>query len=329
MTTLGKSDGWTPAFTLNLDTAGPPAFAELVQAFYKWWDAQPAPGPLTMQNGWYDVTPQMAEDFLRRNKTNRKVSLQTVRKYLHAMKSGGWHKTGQPLIINKDGKAEDLQHRCWAAYLGQVTFPSFVITDAPVEADMFVYLDDGKPRSAADALQTSGMNGLSAAIAAAIKLAWKYENRALSILKDAKTREMANPEILAYGRANPDLEEAAHFLAATHSRAVTVIGNKGVAVFFAWKVMALHGVHVLDDFLYPLGSGANLAEDSPILALRGRLNKETDDEKLTQARRLALLIKAFTMEHANQVVTKRGLYLRDNEKFPRFEESSELPVAAQ
>jgi hypothetical protein len=29
---------------------------------------------------------------------------------------------------------------CWAAYLGQVSFPSYVIADAPVEPDMFAYL---------------------------------------------------------------------------------------------------------------------------------------------------------------------------------------------
>ena len=332
MAAITVGDGWTPAVSLNLDTAGAPAFAEAMLAFYQWSDAQPPLGPLTMQNGWHDITPQMSEDFLRRNTTNRKVSLQTVRKYYQAMKAGEWHRTGQPLIVNKAGKAEDLQHRCWASYFGQVSFPSYVITDAPVDVDLFAYIDDCKPRSAADALQTSGMNGLSPAIAAAIKLAWRYDNKVLTILKQQRIREMSIPEVLDFGRANASIEEAAHFVITNHVKAVGAIGNKGVAVFFAWKVMTIYGVTVLEDFMFPLGSGANLGEDSPVLALRNRLLKEDEDEaKMNQPRRLALLIKAFNMHLADKKVGNRGLYVRDNEKFPRFEEIAnvELPEAAE
>jgi hypothetical protein len=328
MATTAKTDDWTPAVSLNLDTAASAAFAETMQTFYQWSETQPPVAPLVLQNGWYDITPQMAEDFLRRNSTNRKVSLQTVRKYYQAMKIGEWHRTGQALIINKAGKAEDLQHRCWASYLGRVTFPSYVITDAPVDVDMFAYIDDCKPRSAADALQTSGMNGLSPAIAAAIKLAWRYENKVLTILKQQRIREMSIPEVLHFGRQNASMEEAAHFVLTNHVKAVGAIGNKGVAVFFAWKVTAIYGVTVLEDFLFPLGTGANLAEDSPILALRTRLLKEDEDEaKMNQPRRLALLIKAFNMHLADKKVGNRGLYVRDNEKFPRFEESQSTEMA--
>jgi len=99
-------------------------------------------------------------------------------------------------------------------------------------------------------------------------------------------------------------------------------------VFFAWKVTAIYGVTVLEDFLFPLGTGANLPEDSPILALRTRLLKEDEDEgKMNQPRRLALLIKAFNMHLADKKVGNRGLYVRDNEKFPRFEESQSTEMA--
>jgi hypothetical protein len=320
---------WSPAVTLDLDTASTQAFAATVEEFKAWAATQPPQGPLALINGWYDVTPQMAQGFLRRNDTNRKVYLPTVKKYFNAMRAGEWHRTGQPLIFNQEGKAEDLQHRCWASLLGGVTFHSFIVTDSPVEKDKFAYIDDSKPRNAADALQTSGMNGLSAPIAAAIKLAWRYENGALTIMKQSRVREMSIPEILAYSRSHKEIAEAAHFLMTNHARAVRIIGNKGVAVFFAWKALELHPAAVVEDFLYPLGSGANLAEDSPVLALRARLNKEGEAEDLNQPRRLALLIKAFNMDLAGHTVGKRGLYVRDNEKFPRIEGPADLPVAAE
>lgn len=321
---------WTPAVTLDLDTASTQAFANTIKEFKTWAATQPALGPLTLVNGWYDVTPQMSQDFLRRNEHNRKVYLNAVKKYFNAMKAGQWHRTGQPLIINKDGKAEDLQHRCWASLLGGVTFPSFIVTDAPVEADSFAYIDDCKPRNASDALETSGMNGQSGAIAAAVKLAWKYENGALSIMKQARVREMSIPEVLAYGRSHPEIGEAAHYLMTDHAKAVKLIGNKGVAVFFAWKAMEMHKTATLDDFLYPLGSGANLAEDSPILALRSRLNKEGEVEKFHEGHRLALVIKAFNMDVTGETVGKRGLYVRDNDKVPyKIVGPNSLPLAAE
>ena len=139
----------------------------------------------------------MSQEFLRRNESNRLVSLRTVKKYFNVMKAGQWYRTGQPLILNKEGKAEDLQHRCWASLLGGVSFPSFIITDSPVEVDKFARIDDGKVRTLADALQTSGLNGLAAPIAAAIKLAWKKNMAHLLLWISELASRDVNPEILA------------------------------------------------------------------------------------------------------------------------------------
>jgi hypothetical protein len=318
--------GWEPAFKLDLDTANANAFAEIVANFHKWSETQPPLSTMNRPNGWYDVTAEMAEEFLRRNIANRKPSLQTVRKYYGAMKRGEWRRTGQPLLFNADGRAEDLQHRCWAAYLGRVSFPSYIITDVPTAPDIFAYIDDCKPRSAADALQTSGMNGLSNAIAQAIKLAWRYQHEALSILKRIPIEELSIPHVLDFSRANPALAEAAHFLVTNHAKALDVIGHKGVATFFVWKVIGLHDATTLHDFLHPLGTGANLDETSPILALRNRLLAEA--KELDPTHKLALLIKGFNVERAGKKVGKNGLYVRDNEAFPRFDEQGEMPLAA-
>jgi hypothetical protein len=327
---------WTPVVELNLETAGTSAFIDAVTVFRQWAAKQPDPNPLTLQNGWYTVTPQMSEDFLRRNRTNRKVSFQTVRKYYYAMVNGEWRRTGQGLIFDATGKAQDLQHRCWAGYLGNVSFDTFIVTDVPPDADLFAYIDDNKPRSSADALFTSGMNGLSPMIAGAIKLAWRYDHNALAILKQPRVRDMSIREVLEFSRANPTLIASAHNLIGTYPKAVKVIGQKPVAVFFAWRAGEMYGEDALESFLVPLGSGALLAEDSPILALRNRLLAEQDDESaMNQPRRLALLIKAFKLHRAGKAITGRsGLSLRDNERFPRFDgavgsDGTELPLAAE
>jgi hypothetical protein len=64
--------------------------------------------------------------------------------------------------------------------------------------------------------------------------------------------------------------------------------------------------------------------------LRNRLmSYQEGDDDLSQPHRLALIIKGFNMHRSGQTIGKRGFYLRDNEKFPRFEEMPLLAEAAQ
>lgn len=324
--------GWKPAFSLNLDTSSQAIFAKTVKDFYDWSETQPALGSIDQPNGWYDVTPEMAEEFLRRTKHNRKAYLQTVRKYYLAMKKGDWKATGQALIIDKEGDAQDLQHRCWASYLGGVSFPSYVIYDAPAEAELFAYMDDGKPRNAADALQTHGANGMSNAIAGAIRLADRYDTGTLGIFKQPRLDPLSIREVLAYCKANPSLQEAAHFVSGNHQKAMDVLHYKAATVFFAWKVADQYGIPVLDDFLRAVSATkVELDEDHPVQALRVRIAADVDGD-LKMAHLLALVIKAFNMHVAGQTVGRKGLFLRDNEKFPRVATpaaEAELPQAAE
>ena len=108
----GVDDGaWTPAVTLNLDTSSATAFADTTRQFAEWSAKQPPLPHLGLSSGWHNVTPQMSEEFLRRTKHNRKPSFAAIRKYANAMKAGNWHRTGQTLVFNVAGEAEDLQHR--------------------------------------------------------------------------------------------------------------------------------------------------------------------------------------------------------------------------
>jgi hypothetical protein len=106
-----------------------------------------------------------------------------------------------------------------------------------------------------------------------------------------------------------------------------MIQAKGIAIFVAWKITELCGPEALEEFFLPLGSGANLAEDDPILALRNRLYNLDEDNELDNPRRLGLIIKAFDYHLHDRKVGKRGLILADNEHFPRFENIK--PVVAE
>lgn len=323
-----QSTTWTPAVALDLETASSAAFQATIAQFQEWSQARPDE-PLGLPTGWHEIPPELSEKLLRRNKRNRRVSLETVKKYARRMQAGQWRKTGQPILITETEEVYDAQHRLWAGYLGSVTFPSYVVADVPEQEDLFAYIDDSKPRNAADSLYTSGSNGLAPMVAAAIKIAFRYEHNALGILKQKPLRSMDNIEVVTYSRQHPGLVTACHDMASNYGRATSVIGNKGVAGFAAWKISENFGPRVLGAFMAPLGSGANLAEGNPILALRNRLMgmQEEQNEDLGAQHRLALLIKAFLMFRSDQTVGKRGLYMRDNERYPRFEDGL-TPLAA-
>jgi len=324
---------WKPAVMLDLDDVSGRAFQEALAEFREWSEQQGPPGPLpkALHEGWCDITPELAENLLRRNKLNRKVSLEAVRKYARRMKAGEWRKTGQPALIC-NGELYDAQHRCWAGYFSGVTFPCYLITSVPEQDDLFAFIDDMKPRTAADTLLTGGSNGISTTISSVIKIAFRYEHGALGILTQPAIRPLDNIEILAYARQHPDLATACHDALSNFSRAVATIGHKGVAGFVAWKIMSLYDRRTLEDFYLPLGSGANLEEDDAVLALRNRLmrNAEGSGDDLKVLQKLALVIKGFNMYIRKAPVKgKNGLFVRDNERYPLFEDALPRAEAAE
>ena len=326
-----KNNNGQPQYAVELDltTASNAAFHEAIAKFYDWSRLQPPVGPLGIPNGWYRVTPlPLAQDFLRRNECNRTPSLVTVKKYHYSMITEDWRKTGQGLVFDETGKMNEGQQRCLASYFGKVSFDTYIVGDVPVQTDAFAYYDDVKPRSAADALHTSGLDGLATYMTIAIFLSHRYDSRVLDVFKRSKGfHKLNNREVLAYSRAHSSLTDTGHFIVATYSKALSLIGDKGVTIFFCDRVIANYGKDVLENFLLPLGTGANLAEDSPILALRTRLLLEGED--VSRERKLALLIKAFRYFQSGKKVTKQGLFVRDNEKFPRIEPVEEMTPATE
>ena len=127
--------------------------------------------------------------------------------------------------------------------------------------------------------------------------------------------------MLNYSLQHPSLNETAHLIFGTYAKALSVIGHKGAGILFCDLVIAHYGADVLEKFLVPLGSGANLDEHSPILGLRTRL---LADDRLNKERILALVIKAFRYFLSGRTLGKQGLFLKDNEKFPRVEDVEAL-----
>jgi hypothetical protein len=330
-----QGEEWRSPVSLDLDNASAGALASAISAVKDYFTTHPQPA-LALQSGWHVVTPQLALLLLSRNRGNRRAVLATVQKYLRSMRASKWRRTGQAIVLNSAGDLVEGQHRLWAALFGNVSFTTFIVTDAEDAPDLFAYIDNGKPRSAADALFTSGDNGASRQVASAVSIAMRFD---AGLFRVGSLPSMEKPEpweVIDFSHTNPTLKEAAHKLNANFAKAAKLIGHAGVATFFAWQVMDRYGMNVLATFLTPLATGANLAEDSPIKALRDRLQVGGADQdgRLNQQNRLGLLIKAFAMDYCGEVIPPApprrrgvppqpdGLFLADNEDFPEFPPAS-------
>jgi hypothetical protein len=312
---------WTPYTRLDLSTASAPAFSQMLEDFDEWRAAQ-KPRELDLTNGWKTITPEIAEVMLMRNPltANRKPALSTVKYYARQMLGNDWKKTGQPLIFTREGRAVDCGHRLWACYLSGATFESYVIGDVDDEQpNLFAYLDNGKARSAADALATAGLNGQSKLLSQVVNIATHYEQNCYTPSGKKKLDRMSPVEIIDYVTARPNLRTAARLISGEHKSAATIIGFRDVTAFTAFQILELYDEPTLDDFLTEL---ANVDEDdhaegSPVAALQ----KVLDGDKVARTpmakhQVLGHVIKAFNAWMNEETVRK--ITLRVNEDFPRF-----------
>ncbi len=104
-----------------------------------------------MQLNWLKVTPVMAQELLKGNLNNRRVVQSRVKMYARDMLEGKWVDSPHGLIIGKDGKVLDGQHRLLAIIESGCTVNLAVCEKAPENVRLVV--DQGKSRTMADILE--------------------------------------------------------------------------------------------------------------------------------------------------------------------------------
>jgi hypothetical protein len=86
------------------------------------------------------VTPELAEQWLRNNTHNRKLSETHALAYASDMEAGRWKYNYVPIIIASDGTLIDGQHRLMACTLARVPFVSDVVFGADVLGTIRAFL---------------------------------------------------------------------------------------------------------------------------------------------------------------------------------------------
>ncbi len=276
---------------------------------------------------WVDKS--MAEALLRLNKpyevgvagTNRPVRQRIVQKYAADMLAGKWKPTNQGIALIGDPYnmvLGDGQHRLLAVLLACETDPDFKVIMSitrGLDTDAMWVIDAALPRTNADVIaMRSGVRNPNVFVSA-LRLIHLYDDVPYSAHAWASYR-VSHMQMLGLQEKHSNLDQA-----------YEVALNRGMAVplspLTAATYLVLRDRPDLDikEFLEALKTGANLPEQSPILALRnGGLNARTGANRRDTPYSLGMTIKAINAWVANE--KRHYIRILPAEPFPRLTKSA-------
>jgi hypothetical protein len=219
------------------------------------------------------ISPEIAEEFLKKNHSNRKVSRPRIISYVNDMQSGRWGFNPSPIVFSENGDMIDGQHRLMSVIEAGISIEMLVMRGAPNECKDNI--DSGKSRSAGDALAIKGIVNATnvAAIASRILSHEKYGNNGgtgnLHSFTTGKNPSKA--EVVDY------VEENDKYLQSLLQRADVVYRSSPIRLLatseIAFLFHALTPEEKANEFLAKVVGGIGISENTPELAIRRALEK--------------------------------------------------------
>jgi hypothetical protein len=262
------------------------------------------------------VTPEIAREWLERNRHNRPVSDSLVISYGLDMLEGRWQYNGDAIRFDTAGNLIDGQHRLKACLEAGVPFETDVIYGLAPEAIRTI--DIGKVRTAGHIAHLEGVENanLLCAIAGLIVL---HSKHGIQRLKDPACQP-TKTQIVEAAQNLPRMEAAAAKAGG--------LGRKMAApriIGFCYWEFARQDPGLAERFFEELAHGLNLTSGNPVYALRERLlaNRRAK-AKLPPLEIIALFFKAWIAYRAGRPLHK--LFWKSDgaapEKFPNLAEGS-------
>lgn len=240
--------------------------------------------------------PELAKFILGVNDNNRSIRASKVTQYAADMAAGNWSLNGEPLIVSRDGKLNDGQHRCLAVIDSNATVP--VVMMFGIERESRLTVDQGGARTAGDFL---GMEGVQNAptVAAIARMVLAYERndgKGLSgsnVITSSEVRERVGIDLA--------LAEAATFgiTNSTYSRQFAA----GSLIGFAFYVLARVNHDQAKQFLERVCRGDGLRIRDPAHTLREKLISEGR----SRDRKVAMILKAWNFHRRGMKVATSTL----------------------
>lgn len=96
------------------------------------------------------ITPEIATEWLKKNKKNRPMQASRTEGLANDMKSGNWILNGEAVKFGEDGNLKDGQHRLQACVLAEAPFQTLVVRGLSSDAQQT--MDQGKQRTLVDVM---------------------------------------------------------------------------------------------------------------------------------------------------------------------------------
>lgn len=242
---------------------------------------------------YVDVSLNEAMDLLTINiATNRTLDESIIKQYAEQMAAGQWPLTSQSTIgYTEEGKIIDVQHRLWAIVDSGATIRFCVMKGIKKEA--VAYYDIGKNRTGTDITTINGYGHHSTALANAIKNIILF-NKSSHIRGSVSIRQVANFEIQKFEANKVVMDRMVKDL--DYIRDVWMHRAKGffkdhqwLTIYYILYTLPNKDPQKAKKFLDSFASGANMAENNPIMVIRqyfindfGHLTKGKDKKVISR-----------------------------------------------
>jgi len=220
-----------------------------------------------MQMNRMIVTPEMASQWLRdQNTVNRPVSMSSVTKYAADMAQGQWRDTHQNAIaFFEDGVLADGQHRLMAVVRSGLAVQMYVAFGLSRSDAMAI--DQGRTRSASDALKISGMISEHGHISYAVAIVRLVNSAERPTKKNMTVQEIG----AAIEKLNDGISYALENLTAANGGVKNAVVRAAVAVAYYRAPR-----HALDQFCRVMISGMpETTKDATVITLRNKMMMAT------------------------------------------------------
>ena len=240
------------------------------------------------------VTPELAEVLLSRNEGNRKIKQRRVDDFSRDIETANWKVNGEPLIVSRDGRLNDGQHRCAAVI--QSKLPTDMLIVFGVAGETRDTVDHGVGRSPGDDLALHGLTN-TVQLAAAARMVWRWREFGEIFHSGSGSRSPTRMEILHTVESLPGISKALSNVGAKGKKAKAIASISLLAFcHFAFRTVA-NDIDVTY-FFDALTEGENLQRGDPILNARNRLIAERS--VLSTGQKAELLFRAWNAYRAGE-----------------------------
>jgi hypothetical protein len=232
------------------------------------------------------ITPRKAEQWLRVNKTNRKIHSRKVESYANDMAANRWRLTAETMQFSDEGKLLNGQHRLLAIIKADVSVT--ILVARGLDPDAQKVMDSGTARTFSDQLSIQGILNPTL-VASAARLARAAERT--GGYGDLRAVQVTHSELEDFLDRNPDLLDAASSQAKTWAKGMNCVPS--IVAYANWRLSRIDDA-AAKDFFEAASSPAGHVKGSPILAMRVRFEKAVRDrERLPEAATLSLIFRAW------------------------------------